>query len=183
MLVFFQICFGVGLAMTVINTVLSLVFGIIGAGHDFDFDIDLDIDFDIGCFLPLTPSLIFLFLTVFGGTGMIAYDSLPVPVTIAVAFAIAVAVNFVMWKFIVKPLKKISAKEVADENSYIFLDIYKYIKDDFKDASYFNSDQLHPNDEGHELIANAFMNYFNDGTIKKYSYQIDRKEADNKNYN
>ena len=119
MLVFFQICFGVGLAMTVINTILSLVFGIIGAGHDFDFDIDLDIDFDIGCFLPLTPSLIFLFLTVFGGTGMIAYDSLPVPVTIAVALAIAVAVNFVMWKFIVKPLKKISAKEVADENSLI----------------------------------------------------------------
>lgn len=58
-------------------------------------------------------------------------------------------------------------EEVAKENGYIFIDIYKFIKDDFKDTSCFNSDKLHPNDEGHKLIAQAFMNYFNDGTIKK----------------
>ena len=68
----FEVCFWVGVSVTVINALLGAFFDIIDFGIDFDLDFDLGgLHLDPGNFLPLSPSLLFMFLTIFGGTGMI----------------------------------------------------------------------------------------------------------------
>ncbi len=105
---FFQICFGAGLSLILLNAVLGAVFGIVDLGIHFDFHLDLH--FDLCYFLPLSPSLFFLFLTVFGGIGLVLYGHIILFLVLLIALPSAVAVNFIIWKFILKPLRKISEK-------------------------------------------------------------------------
>lgn len=53
-------------------------------------------------------------------------------------------------------------KKVADDNGYDYIDVYTPTRDVFNDGTYFNSDKLHPNDEGYGYIAAAFDSYFRD---------------------
>ncbi len=118
----FQVCFWVGVAVTGVNALLGLIFGIFDFGLDFDFDIDLDIgDFDLGMFLPLSPTLLFLFLTVFGGSGMIIANGLSSMLWLAciIALVLGIAVITLINVFVVRPLRKISSKETAKMSDFV----------------------------------------------------------------
>lgn len=52
----FEVCFWVGVSVTVINALLGAFFDIIDFGIDFDLDFDLGgLHLDPGNFLPLSP--------------------------------------------------------------------------------------------------------------------------------
>ena len=114
----FFVCFWVGVAITGINALLSLIFGIFDFGIDIDLDIDLG-DFDLGAFLPLSPTLILLGMIIFGGTGMILYDGFPLALVVILALLIALAVTVLIKRFIVTPLRKISNTESGANDDYI----------------------------------------------------------------
>lgn len=118
MLGVFSVCFWVGVAVTAVNAVVGLFFDMFDVG----FDIDLDIgDFDLGAFLPLSPSLIFLFLIVFGASGMILSKHLSgalwlvCVISVAIGIAVIALLNF----FVIRPLKKISSKETAALGDFV----------------------------------------------------------------
>ncbi len=120
MLQVFSVCFWVGVAVTVINAVLGLIFGIFDFGLDIDIDLDFG-DFDLGAFLPLSPTMFFLFLIVFGGSGMIL--SKPMSDMLWLALVIAIVLGFgviaLLNIFVVKPLRKISSKETAALDDFV----------------------------------------------------------------
>lgn len=118
MLAVFKVLFFVGSGITVISAVVSLLFGVID--FDVDFDLDLDIgDFDLGAFLPVSPSLMFMFCAVFGGLGWILIDKLPIAAVIAIAALTGYASVLVVNRFVVRPLKKISTIEAGGDSDYI----------------------------------------------------------------
>ncbi|NLK27950.1 MAG: hypothetical protein GX306_06360 [Clostridiales bacterium] len=103
MLTVFQVCFFTGLGLIV----LSFVLGSIMDASGFD---GLDLDFEIlsmDLFLPINPTLIMLFSTVFGGVGWLLLLSVPwvllfvVLVAGAAAFLTCAFVHFL----VIKPLK------------------------------------------------------------------------------
>lgn len=120
MLEVFQVCFWVGVAVTGINALLGLIFGIFDFGLDIDFDLDIG-DIDFGVFLPLSPTMLFLFLTVFGGSGMIIANNMSSMLWLAfiIAIIISFAVITILNVFVIKPLKKISSKETANMSDFI----------------------------------------------------------------
>ncbi len=120
MLTVFQVCFWVGVAVTGVNALLGLIFGIFDFGLDIDFDLDIG-DFDLGMFLPLSPTLLFLFLTVFGGSGMIIANGMSSMMWLAciIAIVLSIAVITLINAFVVRPLRKISSKETAKMSDFI----------------------------------------------------------------
>ena len=71
----FLTCLIIGGLYSVVSLVLS---GLGGLDFDLDFDFDLDLDFDLGDLtLPIKPFTIMVFLTVFGGVGLILEPLLP----------------------------------------------------------------------------------------------------------
>lgn len=118
MLAVFKVCFFVGSGITVISAIVSLLFGVID--FDVDFDLDLDIgDFDLGAFLPVSPSLLFMFGAVFGGLGWILIDKLPLAAVIAIAACAGYTAVLVVNRFVVRPLKRISTIEAGGDSDYI----------------------------------------------------------------
>ncbi|ROR31820.1 hypothetical protein EDD66_101439 [Mobilisporobacter senegalensis] len=103
MLAVFQVCFFVGLGLTFLSFLFGSIFDI--AGID-GLNLDL-LDFDI--FLPISPVLIFLFLTVFGGTGWILLDTttflLPFFIFI-ISLVVGAVLCWSIYRFIMIPLKK-----------------------------------------------------------------------------
>ena len=103
MLTFFQVCFFVGVGLTILSVIIGNVFDAL----DFD-GLDLDV-FDIDIFLPISPMLTLIFLTVFGGSGIILYNitnGFLVFLSTFISLAIGVGVSFIIYKFIISPLKK-----------------------------------------------------------------------------
>lgn len=102
MLTLFQVCFYVGLGLTILSVIIGNVFDAL----DFDgFDLDV---FDIDIFLPISPMLCLIFITVFGGSGMLLYNitnGFLVFISMLLAFAIASGVSFFTYKVIILPLK------------------------------------------------------------------------------
>ena len=116
----FEVCFWVGVSVTVINALLGAFFDIIDFGIDFDLDFDLGgLHLDPGNFLPLSPSLLFMFLTIFGGTGMILQGRIPLGLVIALGIALGLLASFLVNRFVVRPLKRISEKESGGEADFI----------------------------------------------------------------
>lgn len=117
MFTFFQICFGVGVVLTV---VLFLLGGVLDL---FDGDLDFDLDFlDFNLGIP-SPMLILIFLTVFGGSGMLLYHPLEaVPVVIVViAGLLGIALSTFINQGIIKPLKKAQNTSTPEEEEIIGL--------------------------------------------------------------
>ncbi len=122
MLTAFQVCFWLGVVVTVVNAVLGAFFDVMDFGLDLDFDFDLgDLHFDLGNLLPLTPSLFFLFLTVFGGVGMLGYTRLPLPLLLVLAICGGLLLSGLVNHFIVAPLRRISAKESGEQADFVGL--------------------------------------------------------------
>lgn len=103
MLLMFQICFFAGLGLILISFLLGEFFDFIGVDG-----LDLD-GFDINLIVPLSPTLLILMATVFGGTGLALlkmkvriHSALIVIIALAVGYSITYLVN----RFVVKPLKK-----------------------------------------------------------------------------
>lgn len=114
----FKICFFVGTGITALSAVLSIFFGII----DFDVDFDLDIDiggFDLGAFLPVSPSLMFMFLAVFGGSGWALTGHLMMPLVITISLLLGIITVQLVNRLVVRPLKKIASIEAGANEDYI----------------------------------------------------------------
>jgi membrane protein implicated in regulation of membrane protease activity len=99
----FFLSFAVGVLYTVISFVLSNAFG------DLDGDVNIDWS-DIG-FLdipisPFRPIVIACFITVFGGTGLLArrYYGLPSVLSFLIAFTTALLLSYLLYRLVVVPL-------------------------------------------------------------------------------
>lgn len=127
MLSLFKICFYTGALLTFV----MFLFGEVLDVGDFDgFDIDYDIPFL--SFLPLKPNLIILFLTIFGGLGLILYKSNinslgTFIISIVAAYISTLAFN----SFIIKPLYRaqntsaVSQKELIGKVAKVKIPIKK----------------------------------------------------------
>lgn len=105
MLLVFQICFFVGIGLTVISFLLGNLFD--AAGID-----GLDLDFDFlgnAVFLPVSPILLELFCMVFGGVGWILMDvKSPLPMILIIIGAVIAGsiISFLVYHLVIKPLKR-----------------------------------------------------------------------------
>ena len=118
MFTFFQICFGVGVVLTV---VLFLLGGVLDL---FDGDLDFDLNFlDLSLRIP-SPMLILIFLTVFGGSGMLLLnlsEAVPMIVVVLVAVLIGIAISTFINQAIFKPLKRAQNTSTPEEEELIGL--------------------------------------------------------------
>lgn len=116
MLTIYQICFLVGLGLTFLSFLFGSLFDV--AGLD-GLELDL-LDFDI--FLPISPVLFFLFLTVFGGMGWILIDTktslLPIFVLL-ISLIAGIVICESIYHFIMKPLKKAQNTSAPSEDELI----------------------------------------------------------------
>ena len=102
MLLLFQVCFFVGVGLTIISFVLGNLLDFGGFdGFDADFDFS-------GSFLPISPSLIVIFITIFGGSGMIMLKSIHISKILIVLLSVGISffISLLIQKFIISPLKK-----------------------------------------------------------------------------
>lgn len=110
MLLLFQVCFYVGVGLTIVSLVIGNLFhftgldGVDGIGADFDFSLDGG---GISLF-PFSPLICVIFVTIFGGSGMILMETTPLgsPFIVILAAFIGAAISFVIQKFIFIPLRK-----------------------------------------------------------------------------
>lgn len=120
MLEFFNVCLWLGLVLAVLNILL----GVLGVFNSFDFDFHIHFDLGsmhIGSFLPLSPNLMIIFITVFGGTGKILYDNVPNVLAVILALLPGFAITYAINRFLAQPLRHLSEKECADEADIIGL--------------------------------------------------------------
>ncbi len=105
MLIVFQVCFFVGIGLTLISFLLGNLFDAVGIDG-----LDLDIDFfGNTMFIPVSPVLLELFFLVFGGIGWILIDvnpSLAMFLIILIATAVGLFVSISVYQLVMKPLKK-----------------------------------------------------------------------------
>lgn len=118
MLTFFQVCFGLGVTVTLINAVLGVFFDLVDFGLDLHFDLHLE-GFDFGCFLPMSPSLLFMDLTIFGGLGIACYKALPLPLVLTIGLAASFLITYLVNRFVVIPLRRISSLESGANTDFI----------------------------------------------------------------
>lgn len=105
MLTVFQVCFYLGLGLILISFLLGSVFNILDFdGFDLDFEI-LGIDF----FIPISPMLMTVFLTAFGGVGWILMEQSHPLLTvfiIIIASLVGLAIYLLLFYLMIKPLRK-----------------------------------------------------------------------------
>lgn len=118
MLLVFQVCFFVGIGLTLLSFVLGNLFEAIGIdGLDLDFDI-----FGLDFFLPINPTLYILFFTVFGGIGWILVDYFPfvaIIVVIIIALFSGIVVSSLVNYLVIKPLKKAQNTSIPDAEELV----------------------------------------------------------------
>lgn len=120
MMAVFQVCFFVGVALTILSLVLGGLGDFLGLDGIDGFDIGLDgLGIDIS--LPLNPVLYIVLLTVFGGVGMILKmtTALAAVFIILIAFAAGTTVSILLYKFVIKPLKKAQNTSSPDNDDLI----------------------------------------------------------------
>lgn len=118
MLTVFQVCFFVGIGLTLLSFFIGQFFDFFGMdGIDLDFNV-----FGWNLFFPISPMLYMLFFTVFGGVGWILYKADNV-FSIWVVMLIAVAAGMVIAGFfsicIIGPLKKAQNTSAPEEEELI----------------------------------------------------------------
>ncbi|SHK80031.1 hypothetical protein SAMN02745136_03392 [Anaerocolumna jejuensis DSM 15929] len=103
MLLLFQVCFFVGIALIIISLLLGSLFDI--AGMD-----GLNLDFGGSSLsLPVSPVVFVLFLAVFGGSGWMITEYVPAllgVLALLIAIVPGLIICFLVQHFIVTPLKK-----------------------------------------------------------------------------
>lgn len=99
----FTVCFLVGIGLTLLSVILGHIFDIFGVdGLDIG-----NVSIDIG--LPTSPMVYVLWVTVFGGVGMILQrvaSSLPTTLICIIAVAVAVIIAAGFYRGILIPLRK-----------------------------------------------------------------------------
>lgn len=120
MMAVFQVCFFVGVALTILSLVLGGLGDFLGLDGIDGFDIGLD-GFGIDFSLPLNPVLYIVLLTVFGGVGMILRmtTALAGILIVLIAFAAGLCVSILLYKFVIKPLKKAQNTSSPDNDDLI----------------------------------------------------------------
>lgn len=94
----FLTCLIIGGLYSLVSLVLS---GIGGMDFDFDFDFDFDLDFDFGDFsLPIKPFTIMIFLTVFGGVGLICESVMPSGWALIPAAILGIVISYGLYRLI-----------------------------------------------------------------------------------
>lgn len=106
MLTVFQICFFMGIGITVLLLAIGKLF------HSFDIDgIKLGLHvFGSDIFLPISPILCIIFTTVFGGVGWILvdyYSSLALVIIIMIAIIAGSLISSLVFYIVIKPIKKV----------------------------------------------------------------------------
>ena len=104
----FFVCFGVGIGYAL----LSLVLGTLLDLGDFG-------DIDTGAISPLRPAPLAAFLTVFGGVGLLLYDTVVFFVALGGAAGAGIVVVYLLTKFILMPLYKAQSTSTVDQKSLI----------------------------------------------------------------
>lgn len=103
MLTVFQVCFFVGIALTI----LEVIFGSLMEGLGMD---GLDLDFPgVDFMIPLNPVLLVAFLLVFGGSGWIFLSvpcSFPLWLITVLSGVIGLFISMLLYSCIIRPLKK-----------------------------------------------------------------------------
>lgn len=122
MMVVFQVCFFVGIALAVLSVVLGGLtdfLGIDGAdGVDWDLELD-SLGIDIS--LPLNPVIYIVLITVFGGVGMILKTTTGFTafVILAISLAAGIAAGFALYRLVIRPLKKAQNTSSPDTEELI----------------------------------------------------------------
>lgn len=115
---FFQTCFWTGTLFAVISFLLGQVFDFIGLDGDVDFDGDLH---GMSIF-PLKPVTIIAFLTVFGGIGMmLTLKGIQVWLVTAVSVTVGIATAWIIYRFIIVPLRKAQNTSALSQRELIGL--------------------------------------------------------------
>lgn len=106
----FLIAMVIGLILPLINIVIG---GIASVLHiDFDFDTD---GMPVSEFFPISPMCLLAFSLVFGGVGLLLYNSLNAQVVILVAVASGYLVAFLLNKLVILPMKKADSRAISKE--------------------------------------------------------------------
>lgn len=120
LLAIFQVCFYLGLGLILVSFLLGSVFNVLDLdGFDLDFEI-LGIDF----YFPISPMLMTVFLTVFGGVGWILMDRIPSIFTIvivSIALSAGISIYLLLFHLVIKPLKKAENTSAPDADDLIGL--------------------------------------------------------------
>lgn len=109
MLMMFQVCFFVGVGISLISLIVGNIFHITGLdGCDMDVDVDIDFDIGHGIFLPISPLVIVLFVTIFGGSGMILINSFGIPeiFILLISAVIGMSISLFINRIVFIPLKR-----------------------------------------------------------------------------
>ena len=99
----FKICFFSGLLLIVLSFLLGEFFDVMGVDG-----LDLD-GFDMSLILPLSPMLLILMVTVFGGTGitlLTLHCALPSAVIVVISLLVGYTIMFLVNYFVLRPLKR-----------------------------------------------------------------------------
>ncbi len=117
MLTVFQVCFFIGIGLMLISLIFGNLFEAIGIdGLDLDFNIGLNL------FIPFSPILLILFVTVFGGVGWLILDIFPaleMLFIVLIALATGILICTLMNLFIIAPLKKAQNTSTPDVEELI----------------------------------------------------------------
>lgn len=114
MLLLFQVCFIVGVGLTILSFVFGSLFDFLGVdGLDFG---SLDIS------LPLSPMVYILGITAFGGLGWILHISVPdcpSPLIVVVSLAAGILIAGLFYKGIIVPLHKAENTSAPNQEELI----------------------------------------------------------------
>ncbi len=120
MLTVFQVCFFTGLFLLILSFLLGQIFDLADVSG-----LDLDLGgFDLCNIIPLSPTLIILCVTIYGGIGSLIMSlSINFPGWLIVLIAASLAWLFTMltYHFVVKPLKKAENTSAPDLEELIGL--------------------------------------------------------------
>lgn len=119
-MVAFQVCFWLGVIVTLVNFILGAFFDILDFGLDLDVDLHIG-SLDFGAFLPASPSLGFMMLTIFGGTGLVLHRTLPMWAVVLIGLGLGFLATYLVNRFVVRPLRRISEKESGGRADFIGL--------------------------------------------------------------
>lgn len=143
---FFFVCFLVGVMLTVIFFLVGHLFEFLG-GDGLNFDIHF---LGVELFLPFSPSLVMMFLTVFGGCGVLLMKMkhpLSSILILLLSSLIALFIVFLVYRYILKPLKKAqntSTPESDDLVGLIAVVTESIFQDSYGEISYvINSNSYH----------------------------------------
>lgn len=118
MLLVFKVCFCAGLLLIMIAFVFGQFVNFIGIDG-----LDLSIG-DVPLFFPFSPLLLFLFLTIFGGVGMLLFKQerkLPLVLILVIASVIGFIICYAIRHCILLPLKRAENTSAAAKEELIGL--------------------------------------------------------------